>query len=98
MQANKRIADAKLAKDFQSVLKEFQKAQRISAERETVYDPFVPQAALSPRYHYQFNISIDQFFFPLFLHTIYLVIDYSIQFSSLSANLHKLVSKTCSLS
>ncbi|CAF2148272.1 unnamed protein product, partial [Brassica napus] len=37
----KKIVDAKLAKDFQSVLKEFQKAQRLAAERETVYAPLV---------------------------------------------------------
>ncbi|AES95798.2 hypothetical protein MtrunA17_Chr5g0410841 [Medicago truncatula] len=40
--ATKKIADAKLAKDFQAVLKEFQKAQRLAAERETAYTPFVP--------------------------------------------------------
>ncbi|KAK3447462.1 syntaxin-22 [Eucalyptus grandis] len=39
----KKIADAKLAKDFQSVLKEFQKAQRLAAERESTYAPFVPR-------------------------------------------------------
>lgn len=44
--ANKKITDAKLAKDFQAVLKEFQKAQRLAAERETAYAPFVPQAVL----------------------------------------------------
>ncbi|XXG73155.1 hypothetical protein AAC387_Pa07g2121 [Persea americana] len=44
--ASKKIADAKLAKDFQAVLKEFQKAQRLAAERETAYSPFVPQAVL----------------------------------------------------
>ncbi|URE01528.1 SynN [Musa troglodytarum] len=43
---SKKIADAKLAKDFQAILKEFQKAQRIAAERETAYIPFVPQAVL----------------------------------------------------
>ncbi|XP_024994702.1 syntaxin-22-like [Cynara cardunculus var. scolymus] len=43
--ASKKITDAKLAKDFQAVLKEFQKAQRLSAERETAYTPFVPQSA-----------------------------------------------------
>ncbi|PIA58651.1 hypothetical protein AQUCO_00500537v1 [Aquilegia coerulea] len=37
--ASKKIADAKLAKDFQAVLKEFQKAQRLAAERETAYSP-----------------------------------------------------------
>ncbi|CAN1256778.1 SYP22 [Linum perenne] len=43
---SKKIADAKLAKDFQAVLREFQKAQRLSAERETAYSPFVPQSNL----------------------------------------------------
>ncbi|KAL8266979.1 hypothetical protein R6Q59_004323 [Mikania micrantha] len=44
--ASKKITDAKLAKDFQTVLNEFQKAQRLSAEKETAYAPFVPQASL----------------------------------------------------
>ncbi|KAF9592849.1 hypothetical protein IFM89_017814 [Coptis chinensis] len=35
--ASKKIVDAKLAKDFQAVLKEFQKAQRLAVERETTY-------------------------------------------------------------
>ncbi|GMP95440.1 hypothetical protein CsSME_00044491 [Camellia sinensis var. sinensis] len=48
--ASKKITDAKLAKDFQAVLKEFQKAQRLAAERETAYAPFVPQAALPLSY------------------------------------------------
>ncbi|TQD80161.1 hypothetical protein C1H46_034284 [Malus baccata] len=42
----KKITDAKLAKDFQAVLKEFQKAQRLAAERETTYAPFVPKDVL----------------------------------------------------
>ncbi|ESR56475.1 hypothetical protein CICLE_v10021522mg [Citrus x clementina] len=46
----RKIADAKLAKDFQSVLKEFQKAQRLAAERETTYAPFVPKESLSSSY------------------------------------------------
>lgn len=45
--ANKKITDAKLAKDFQTVLQEFQKAQRLAAERETAYSPFVPQGVSS---------------------------------------------------
>ncbi|KAI3940519.1 hypothetical protein MKW98_024926 [Papaver atlanticum] len=45
--ASKKIADAKLAKDFESVLKEFQKAQRLAAEREVQYAPFVPQSVPS---------------------------------------------------
>jgi syntaxin 7 len=48
--ANKKITDAKLAKDFQAVLKEFQKAQRLAAERETAYSPFVPKSALPSSY------------------------------------------------
>ncbi|PIN05848.1 SNARE protein PEP12/VAM3/Syntaxin 7/Syntaxin 17 [Handroanthus impetiginosus] len=47
---SKKITDAKLAKDFQAVLKEFQKAQRLAAERETAYTPFVPQAVLPSSY------------------------------------------------
>ncbi|XP_047327422.1 syntaxin-22-like [Impatiens glandulifera] len=46
----KKISDAKLARDFQAVLQEFQKAQRIAAERETAYTPFVPQAAFPSSY------------------------------------------------
>ncbi|GMN44168.1 hypothetical protein TIFTF001_013368 [Ficus carica] len=46
----KKIADAKLAKDFQSVLKEFQKAQRTAAERETAYAPYVPKEVLPSSY------------------------------------------------
>ncbi|KAK2972868.1 hypothetical protein RJ640_028396 [Escallonia rubra] len=48
-EAGKKIADAKLAKDFQSVLREFQRAQRLSAERETAYAPFVPKDVPSSR-------------------------------------------------
>ncbi|KAI7747538.1 hypothetical protein M8C21_016740 [Ambrosia artemisiifolia] len=47
--ATKKITDAKLAKDFQTVLQEYQKAQRLSAERETAYTPFVPQSSLPSR-------------------------------------------------
>ncbi|PKU78241.1 Syntaxin-22 [Dendrobium catenatum] len=48
--ASKKIADAKLAKDFQAVLKEFQKAQRLAVERETAYAPFVLQTTLPSSY------------------------------------------------
>ncbi|KAJ0111350.1 hypothetical protein Patl1_03539 [Pistacia atlantica] len=58
---SKKIADAKLAKDFQAVLKEFQKAQRLAAERETAYTPFVPHAALPSSYTAQeLDISSDK--------------------------------------
>lgn len=43
---SKKIADAKLAKDFEAILKEFQKAQRLAAERETAYAPLVPHKDL----------------------------------------------------
>ncbi|XP_022746511.1 syntaxin-22-like [Durio zibethinus] len=46
----KKIADAKLAKDLQLALKDFQKAQRLAAERETAYTPFVPKEVLPPSY------------------------------------------------
>ncbi|KAI3934272.1 hypothetical protein MKW98_009253 [Papaver atlanticum] len=42
--ASKKIADAKIVKDFQSVSKEFQKAQHVAAQREVQYDPFVPSS------------------------------------------------------
>ncbi|CAM8985208.1 unnamed protein product [Rhodiola kirilowii] len=48
--ANKKITDAKLAKDFQAVLKEFQKAQRLAAERETTYT-LAPQAVHQSSYN-----------------------------------------------
>ncbi|XP_072967180.1 syntaxin-22-like [Typha angustifolia] len=48
---SKKIADAKLAKDFQSILKEFQKVQRLAMERETAYAPFVSQAVLPSSYN-----------------------------------------------
>uniref|UniRef100_A0A2P2LFV3 Syntaxin-22-like n=1 Tax=Rhizophora mucronata TaxID=61149 RepID=A0A2P2LFV3_RHIMU len=58
---SKKIADAKLAKDFQAVLKEFQKAQRLSAEREMAYTPLVPQAVLPSSYTAsQLDISSDK--------------------------------------
>ncbi|KAL5220710.1 hypothetical protein ABZP36_025423 [Zizania latifolia] len=49
--ASKKIADAKLAKDFQAVLKEFQKAQRLAVEREAAYAPFISQAGLPQSYN-----------------------------------------------
>ncbi|XVF06881.1 hypothetical protein REPUB_Repub06bG0089500 [Reevesia pubescens] len=46
----KKIADAKLAKDFQLALKDFQKAQRLAAERETTYTPSDPKEILPSNY------------------------------------------------
>ncbi|GBG67871.1 hypothetical protein CBR_g990 [Chara braunii] len=45
--ASKKLSDAKLAKDFQAVLKEFQKAQRTAAERETAFTPLASRPAAS---------------------------------------------------
>ncbi len=49
LQATKRVSDAKLAKDFQAVLVEFQNAQKIAQDREKFYIPFVAQAVLPTR-------------------------------------------------
>lgn len=48
LQPAKKIRDAKLAKEFRNALNEFQKSQRLAAERETMYAPFVPKV-LPPR-------------------------------------------------
>ncbi|KAG6481577.1 hypothetical protein ZIOFF_058181 [Zingiber officinale] len=48
--ASKKIADAKLAKDFQNILKEFQKLQNFAAERETAFAPFDPPATVPSSY------------------------------------------------
>jgi hypothetical protein len=49
LQATKKVSDAKLAKDFQAVLVEFQNVQRIAQEREKMFIPFVAQAVLPTR-------------------------------------------------
>jgi syntaxin 7 len=46
LQATKKVSDAKLAKDFQAVLVEFQNVQRIAQEHEKMFIPFVAQAVL----------------------------------------------------
>lgn len=38
--AGKKLSDAKLAKDFQAVLKDFQDTQKLAAKRETAFAPF----------------------------------------------------------
>lgn len=49
--ASKKIADAKLAKDLQAVLKEFQRAQRLAVERESAYAPFISSSLLPSSYN-----------------------------------------------
>ncbi|KAM7273399.1 hypothetical protein ACFE04_028063 [Oxalis oulophora] len=48
--ALKKISDAKLAKDFRAVLGEFHKAQRLGAERETIYAPTFQKEILPSSY------------------------------------------------
>lgn len=43
--ARKKVEDAKLARDFQTVLQEFQKAQQLASERESTYSPSVPPSS-----------------------------------------------------
>ncbi|KAK2968833.1 hypothetical protein RJ640_028226, partial [Escallonia rubra] len=44
--ASKRIEDAKLARDFQISLQEFQKVQQLASERESTYSPSAPPSSL----------------------------------------------------
>ncbi|KAK8587726.1 hypothetical protein V6N13_086706 [Hibiscus sabdariffa] len=45
---SKKIGDAKLARDFQSTLQEFQKVQQLASERESTYSPAAPPPSLPP--------------------------------------------------
>jgi syntaxin 7 len=45
MQADKRVADMKLAKDFAVTMEEFRKLQNLAIQRETAYKPVVPRSA-----------------------------------------------------
>lgn len=46
---SKKIEDAKLARDFQITLQEFQKVQQLASERESTYSPSLPpQSSLPP--------------------------------------------------
>ncbi|XP_027352404.1 syntaxin-22-like [Abrus precatorius] len=44
--ASKKIEDAKLARDFQTTLQEFQKVQQLASERESSYTPAAPSSPL----------------------------------------------------
>ncbi|THG17168.1 hypothetical protein TEA_005878 [Camellia sinensis var. sinensis] len=44
---SKRIEDAKLARDFQTTLQEFQKIQQLASERESTYSPFAQPSTMS---------------------------------------------------
>ncbi|KAM1565341.1 hypothetical protein ACFX1Z_044172 [Malus domestica] len=44
---SKQIEDAKLARDFQTTLQEFQKVQQLASERESTYMPSLPTSAAS---------------------------------------------------
>ncbi|KAF2301754.1 hypothetical protein GH714_028910 [Hevea brasiliensis] len=43
---SKKIEDAKLARDFQTTLQEFQKVQQLASERESTYSPSLPASSL----------------------------------------------------
>ncbi|KAK6928612.1 Syntaxin, N-terminal domain [Dillenia turbinata] len=43
---SKKIEDAKLARDFQTTLQEFQKVQQLASERESTYSPSGPSSSL----------------------------------------------------
>ncbi|KAL5581491.1 hypothetical protein UlMin_013933 [Ulmus minor] len=43
---SKKIEDAKLAKDFQTSLEEFQKVQQLASQRESSYAPSLPSSSL----------------------------------------------------
>ncbi|KAG2709904.1 hypothetical protein I3760_04G000500 [Carya illinoinensis] len=44
---SKKVEDAKLARDFQTTLQEFQKAQQLASERESTYSPSAPPPSCS---------------------------------------------------
>ncbi|KAM7509341.1 hypothetical protein LguiA_019794 [Lonicera macranthoides] len=44
---SKRIEDAKLAREFQATLQEFQKVQQLASERESTYSPYVPPSSVA---------------------------------------------------
>lgn len=46
--ASKKIEDAKLARDFQATLQEFQRCQQLANERESMYSPASPAAPSLP--------------------------------------------------
>lgn len=62
-QPNKTIEDAKIARDFQAILQDYQKLQQLAAERESAYTPLASSSSLPRR----FEISV-------FLHYTYLYI------------------------
>ncbi|KAF8378083.1 hypothetical protein HHK36_029419 [Tetracentron sinense] len=43
---SKKIEDAKLARDYQATLQDFQKVQQLAAERESTYSPSAPSSSL----------------------------------------------------
>ncbi|KAF7819325.1 syntaxin-22-like [Senna tora] len=45
-QPSKQIEDAKLARDFQTTLQEFQRVQQLASERESTYTPAPPPSSL----------------------------------------------------
>ncbi|XP_052480189.1 syntaxin-22 isoform X2 [Gossypium raimondii] len=53
---SKKVEDAKLARDFQNTLQEFQKVQQLASERESTYSPAPPPPSLPATYQsFTFN-------------------------------------------
>ncbi|KAK8711015.1 hypothetical protein V6N13_146321 [Hibiscus sabdariffa] len=52
---SKKIGDAKLARDFQITLQEFQKVQQLASERESTYSPAAPPPSSPPTSSSGFN-------------------------------------------
>jgi len=50
LQQSKKVEDAKLARDFQTTLQEFQKVQQLASERESTYMPSGPPPYAQARY------------------------------------------------
>lgn len=58
---SKKIEDAKLVRDFQTTLQEFQKAQQLASERESTYSPSAPPPSkTSDSDDYSSAPSVDQ--------------------------------------
>ncbi|KAK7290585.1 hypothetical protein RIF29_05111 [Crotalaria pallida] len=58
--ANKKIEDAKLARDFQTTLQEFQKVQQLASERESTYNPAAPPSLPKSSGPGEESVEVDQ--------------------------------------
>ncbi|EEF49305.1 syntaxin, plant, putative [Ricinus communis] len=63
--ASKKIEDAKLARDFQTTLQEFQKVQQLASERESTYSPSLPSLPPAAAYFPDLRFYLYILFFSL---------------------------------